>query len=161
MDEYWAEIEGFPNYVISNMGHISNIKHRRELKPRSNGLGYMKVMLHHRGQVVDLYLHRLVAKYFLGGFREGLQVTHHNGDKTDCAVHNLRLRGRLPPDETFDEEIVRPTRGQVRIVETGQIFPNVRACAQYIGGDYGSIYAVLRGERRQHRGYTYEFLEDR
>lgn len=159
MKEIWSEIDGFPNYMVSNLGFVTNIKRRREITPRSNGQGYLKVLLHNEGYMEDLYLHRLVASCFLPGFRDGLQVTHHNGDKSNCRVDNLRIRGRQPAHPLSPEEIPFPGRGKVRIVETDQVFINVRALAQYIGGDYGSVYAVLRGERRTHHGYTFEYLE--
>lgn len=160
MDEYWAEIEGFPNYLISNMGHISNIKYGRELKPRSNGKGYLKVILYNDGVTLHEYVHRLVAENFLGGFRDGVQVKHYNGDKRNNAAHNLRIRGGQPSGPLPEGEILYPGKGKIRIIETGQVFSNVRACARHIGGDYGSIYAVLRGERRKHHGYTFQYMEE-
>lgn len=159
MQERWAEIEEFPNYFVSNTGHISNIKYGRELKPRSNGRGYMKVMLCNDGYEKDLYVHRLVAEHFLEGFRAGVQVAHISDDKTDNDARNLKIRGGRFSGHLYPEKYVHPDRGKVRIIETGQVFINVRACAAYLNGDYGSIYAVLRGERKTHHGYRFEYLE--
>ena len=48
----------------------------------------------------------------------------------------------------------------VKVKETGEVYRGVRRCADEIHGDFGTIYACLRGERKTHQGFTYEYVED-
>lgn len=156
MDEVWGEIEGYPNYAISNHGEVVNIKFGRSLKPRANSRGYYQVVLYGDIGRREYYLHQLVAEVFLGDFRSGAHIRHLDGDKQNNNVTNLRLRGGISGD--YETDYVRGRR--VRIVETGQVFINAYACASYIGGQASNIYAVLRGKHKKHLGYTYEYLEE-
>lgn len=160
LSEYWVEIPGYPNYAVSNTGHVMNLLRNRVLKPRSNGQDYMKVVLYNDYGPRAHYVHRLVALCYLNGYREGIHVSHFDTDHTNNNVNNLRLRGGRP-SETLGPLSPRTEWGsRIQIVETGEVFRSVRDCARYIGGDYGAIYACLRGDRRKHLGYTFIYHEE-
>lgn len=53
-----------------------------------------------------------------------------------------------------------PYRKPVRIVETGDVYPSVRACAAAIGGDQPTITGCLKGRHKTHHGYHYEWVEE-
>lgn len=160
LDEYWVEIPGYPNYAVSNTGYVMNMLRNRVLRPRSNGQGYMRVLLYNQYGAQNHYVHRLVALCYLNGYREGIHVSHFNQDHTDNNVNNLRLRGGRPT-ETVGPLSPRTEWGtRVQIVETGEVFRSVRDCARYIGGDYGAVYACLRGDRRKHLGYSFIYYEE-
>jgi hypothetical protein len=158
MDEVWGEIEGFPNYVISNYGEIINIKFNRSLKPRSNSRGYSHVILFNGGIRKEFYVHQLVAVVFLGGYRTGMHVQHSDGNKNNNHVSNLRLRGRRSTDIEYEPSHIKGRR--VRIIETGEIFLNAYTCAKYINGHASNIYACLRGKYKTHMGYTFEYYDE-
>lgn len=158
MDEVWGEIDGFPNYAISNYGEVVNIRFNRSLKPRSNSRGYSHVILFSNGIRKEFYIHQLVAYTFLGDFRSGMHIQHKDGNKRNNHVSNLRLRGRTGNDISYTPAFVRGRR--VRIVDTGQVFINAYACANYIGGHASNIYACLRGKNRTHMGYTFEYYDE-
>jgi hypothetical protein len=67
----------------------------------------------------------------------------------------LRKRERYIPTRHIEPRL----GSAVRIIETDEVFRTARDCANYIGGDYGSIYACLRGDRRSHMGFTFEYHE--
>lgn len=160
MEEYWVEIPGYPNYAVSNTGTVVNTTRQRILQPRSNGKGYLKVVLHNLYGPRAFYVHRLVALCFMRDYRDGVHVTHVNLDKADNNVNNLRLRGQ-PSEGSIGPLSPHSDWGaRVQIVETGEVFLSVRDCAAYIGGDYGAIYAVLRGDRRKHLGFTFRYYEE-
>ena len=53
-----------------------------------------------------------------------------------------------------------PTENQkVRIVETGEIFNNYREAAESINGNRSCVYLCLKGYRKQHLGFTFEYVE--
>lgn len=60
-----------------------------------------------------------------------------------------RKNGRPP-------EMNRP----VRIKETGEVFKNYREAAEAIDGNRSCVYLCLRGFRKKHLGYTFEYLDD-
>lgn len=64
IDEKWAEIEGFPDYAVSNHGRVKSVRYDRVLKPRSNSYGLNRVVLYRNLLPHDFYIHRLVAVAF-------------------------------------------------------------------------------------------------
>lgn len=106
-EEVWKEIEGYPNYQISNLGRVkskprvtkvglvrANKARRKEkiLKPFRTGKGYMTVRLYRDKVFEDFGLSRLVAKVFI---KKNLTVDDcvcfRNRDSTDCRVENLYI----------------------------------------------------------------------
>lgn len=94
IDEFWVDVEGFPNYSVSNYGRVTNNQRGRDLKPYSDSKGYMKVSLYNNGVKTVMYVHTLVAKAFFLNYKEGVEVLHTNGVKDDNTVLNLTLGGR-------------------------------------------------------------------
>ena len=167
MQETWVEIDGYPNYAVSDAGNVLNLERETILTPRDSSDGGLRVALSHEGQVRDFYIHHLVARAFFRVVDPRDQVLHWNGDKTDNRPENLRFRKRQriipeysrPENELLFEDNRRWGR-KVLIKETNEVFRTVRDCANYIEGDYATIYACLRGERRTHRGFTFEYYYD-
>lgn len=157
MNEVWAEINGFPNYAISNLGEIVNIKYSRSLKPRVNSRGYNHVILFGDDGRKEYYVHQLVAQCFIGDFRHGSHIIHIDGDRSNNSVDNLRMRGSRGD---IDYVPVRVRGRRVRVIETGQVFMNAYSCADYIRGHASNIYACLRGVHKRHMGYTFEYIEE-
>ena len=82
--EIWKDINGYEGlYEVSNLGRVKS--KRKILKP-ING-EYLKVGLSKNGVQKTLYIHRLVAKTFLG--RSNLQVNHKDENKHNNYVDNL------------------------------------------------------------------------
>ncbi len=153
----WVEVADYPNYVISNFGEIISRKTGKPLKPSPNSEGHLRVALSHEGKVRQFYIRRLVARAFHPHYRDGAVVKNVNGDLTDNKVTNVYVR-------VHDPKPIKHRRSvwgrRVRIKETGDVFKSIRDCARYIGGDYSSVYACLRGERKKHMGYSFEYYEE-
>lgn len=161
IEEVWVPLEGYPNYTVSNFGDVKNTTTNQILRHRPDAKGYLRVSLSNRGVVRDHYIHQLVAKCFFGRFEEGEQMNWVNGDITDNFVGNLRLR-KAARRAILDRAPISEGRvwgKRVRVLETGAIYRTVRDCAAHIRGDHSTIYACLRGERKTHRGYTFEYWE--
>lgn len=165
--EVWVEIEGYPNYAVSNRGRVVNLETDALLALRPHERGYLRVALYREGVRRDIYVHQLVAKAFFARFRHGEHIEHVNGDPEDNRPENLRKRKlnrelvkegmasrrlQMATDEAF-----RAWGKPVMLLETGEVFRTVRDCADYIGGDYSSIYRCLRNERGSHMGYTFAY----
>lgn len=89
----WAKIpltDG--KYMISNNGEVAKLLKngkKRILKPYKNNTPYLSVKIYDKkGKCYNKYVHRLVAENFLKK-RDGCEVNHKNGEKTDNRAINL------------------------------------------------------------------------
>lgn len=108
--EIWMDIEGFPNYEVSDLGRIKvkeySLNNRtfkeKLLKPQTNKRsGYIQIMLTDDNNQRKLkYLHRLVANAFLPKDDEITTVTHKDGDKTNNKASNLEYGKPNPRHKT-------------------------------------------------------------
>ena len=91
--EQWRTVSGYPNYQVSNVGRVMNIKTGQVLKLKSNiTTGYTSLKLSSKGIQVDVYIHRLIAEAFLPApddpsFR---CVDHIDRDRSNNTLSNLR-----------------------------------------------------------------------
>ena len=88
--EQWAAIDGYTNYQVSWWGRVRNTKTGRILKPQPSGPGYLFVHLSKRGKVLIHYIHRLVAREWVGNPEEKRCVDHIDGSRTNNHWENLR-----------------------------------------------------------------------
>jgi len=89
--EIWKTIESSPNYEVSNLGSIRNIKTGNVLKVATNNYGYKLVCLSNKNQKQTGYIHRLVAEAFIKTNLDTRTsvVNHIDGDKTNNSIKNL------------------------------------------------------------------------
>ena len=157
-EEIWSDIPGFPDYAVSNHGRVISIMTGKELRPRPNSYGHLRVSLRQSGRTIDRMIHQLVAEAFLSGYEDGVKIRHLDEDNGNNYVENLRFLGgkRLGQlRKTGDHIVVR----RVRVVELDKEFVSVREVAKAINGDPSTIYRVLSGGRGSHKGYTFEMVE--
>lgn len=96
MTEVWKEIEGWPDYAVSDMGRVMRTttygrgKAGTIRKPVIIS-GYHAVALTHRSGARKLMtIHSLVAKAFLGPPpKPNMEVNHKDADRTNPALTNL------------------------------------------------------------------------
>ncbi len=159
-DESWADIQGFPNYLVSNFGRIWNAKHNRFLKPFYK-FGYAFVCLYHNGESFDIRIHRLVAAAFLPTSLDRSEVNHEDGDKNYNYIENLEWATRSENMiHAFRTGLKIPTnRRPVRVIETGLTFESLTECANAIGGSPGNIRHCLMGKIKTHCGFTFEYID--
>lgn len=95
MEEIWKEIEGYPNYQVSNMGRVKSLNYNRTgkekiMKLRADKGGYLEVNFHKDKKQITNKVHRIVAEAFVPNPYNKPQVDHINTDRTDNRVENLR-----------------------------------------------------------------------
>ena len=100
MDEIFKDVVGYEDlYEISNLGNIwakerqilNNgtyyTRSRLQLKPASNGIGYLQVGLTKDGKRTRKYIHRLVLEAFEGVSE--IETHHIDKDKQNNRLDNL------------------------------------------------------------------------
>lgn len=83
--EHFVPVKGHPNYEVSNYGTVINKKNGKQVIPRMNTNGYLRVFIDGK----KIYLHRVVADSFFDGDHTGLDVNHKDGDPTNNFLGNL------------------------------------------------------------------------
>lgn len=96
----WRTIEGFDGlYSISSEGEVKVDRRKvgncyrkeRILKPQKDKDGYQKVKLYDtNGHFKTMYIHRLVATYFIPNVSNLPEIDHINSIRTDNRLCNLR-----------------------------------------------------------------------
>lgn len=142
-EEVWRHHPEYKFLKVSNMGRVMSNKSGKwvELTSRGKAARYAQVGAGHANPV---YVHKLVAQTFIPNPDDLPQVKHINGDTYDNRAENL--------------EWIRRYR-RVRIIETGEVYHSRSACAVAIGGISANIDQVIRGKRKTHRGFTFEYVD--
>ena len=87
--EQWREINGYPNYLISNNGKVFSKKRNKVLSPKVDKYGYFVVGLCRNNKVKHFTIHRLVALAFIPAIDGCNVVNHKDCNKQNNNVDNL------------------------------------------------------------------------
>lgn len=155
--EIWKPLRNFPSYNGSTEGRIMNVKTQRIMKPFMNGKGYLQVCLRKNNQQYTVKVSKVIAETFLGE-HPGMDVTYKNGNRLDIDIYNLEWCTRKEVIRRAFERgtKISPRQIPVRIVETGETYDSIRACARDIGCHQTDICKFLHGELKQVKGYHFE-----
>lgn len=172
MEEEWAEVRGWPDYLVSNFGRVYSVRRDIILKGKHDKDGYHVVTLCKKNNRGYYGVHRLVAFEFIPGYFEGAEVNHIDGIKDNNYEHNLEWETssgnakhayRLGLTKPYP--LVKmgyngdPIR--IRILETNELFESIAACAIHIKGDSSTIAKCLKnnGVNFSHRGFHFEYAD--
>lgn len=155
--EIWKPLRNFPSYDGSTEGRIRNIRTQRIMKPNVNENGYEQICLRRNNRQYNVKVHRVIAETFLGE-QSNMDVRHRDGDLLNNRVDNLYWSTRR---ETVQDAFKRGTRIprsqiQIRVIETGETFPSIRACARAMDISQSEICQQLKGTRSNVKGYHFE-----
>jgi hypothetical protein len=88
--ERWKPIVDFPDYEVSDQGHVRRRGSLKAFNPKTNNKGYIMVTLRRPGiKRTSWAVHRLVLKTFVGPCPPDHVTNHKNLDKTDNHLENL------------------------------------------------------------------------
>lgn len=157
-EEQWLPVLGYEQYLVSSFGRVYSLK-RERLLSQFNTLGYLHVALYDgHGNQKTTKVHRLVAEAFLPRHPKKDVVNHIDGDKSYNSVDNLEWCSQSEnAKHAYAIGLKSATNKQaVRILETGEVFDSLSACAEAIGGNVSTVSNCLAGKNKNHRGYTFE-----
>ena len=90
MAEEFRIIKDFPNYEVSNLGRVRNVKTGKILKQTIANNGYFVVNFRKNNKSYTKTVHRIVASMFLRKIENKPFVDHIDGNKTNNHINNLR-----------------------------------------------------------------------
>lgn len=141
--ELWVELDEFPNYSVSNMGEVVNIKTGTPIKPSRNQNNVPKVTLQKQRIATTISLAVLVATTFVPGKIDYYDTPIHlDGNRSNCRADNLVWRPRwyaIKYHRQFMMDDFYRSSMRVQDVETGLIFDTPREAALYFGAYYLDI----------------------
>jgi hypothetical protein len=159
-------IPNYPEYSITTDGKVFSHKkpggngrgkvldysYKRELEPRTDRKGYLKVVLE-AGTDMSRHtsIHRLVAETYLPNPHNYDTVNHINEDKTDNRVENLEWMSNA--------DNVEYSQAKVRLIETPtgeiiEVFNLTKWCREVLGlKSSGNMLRSLRNPQMPCKGY--------
>lgn len=164
--EQWKDINGYEGlYQVSDCGNVRNLITGRVLKQRSNGNGYIRIELWKNQRGRKFYMHRLVAEAFLRRPSNCTEVNHKDLDRANNHVSNLEW-------VTSSENTRHAVRNDALHAWGNKAKPIIATCVtdgtfveyetisqaeRALGTRH--ITDVLKGKRRQAKGYTFVYKE--
>lgn len=166
MEEIWNNIEGWPDYQISNLGRVKSLKFNQEriLKPSINKRGYKRVVLCNNKKQKTFQVHKLVAMAFIPNPDNLPEINHKNENPQDNRVENIewcdrfyninygtrkdriaKAKSKKVAQYTLDGMLVRVWESATQIMmETGIDKTCISACARGIcKKSHGSIWKYV------------------
>lgn len=165
--EIWKEIDGFPDYEVSNLGRVCSFKGKypKILKPGKSSSGYLQVILCMGGKGVRKTIHRLVAEAFVPNPENKPEVNHIDEDKKNNVAENLEWvtrkeninhgTGIKRMAETQGKTVVQYTTDGVFLAE----YPSTHEAHRVTGIDQSSICQACRGKYKTAGGYLWCYEE--
>lgn len=166
MSENWKDIEGYEGrYQVSNMGRVRSLSRKvlfgnqtrmvsgKILKLKRKNNGYLYIQLRIDLKERDFHVHRLVARYFVEGYQEGLDVNHIDGDKTNNSASNLEWCTRKQNIIHSVYELGNKKKGRPvqSIDKDGKVteYESISDASRQTGICHASICGCLKGRNNQ------------
>ena len=164
--EKWKKIDGV-NFMISNRGRVKCITTGEIKKPSKAKNGYLVFTAWNPDleKKVLLYVHKLVAAYFLPIDQYNECVNHIDGNKENNCVENLEWCTLAENTKhAYRTGLIKNYRG-IEIIENGMKFEKIIDCISWLRNNgypkarHSNVISVIQGKRHIAYGYTYRYLE--
>lgn len=149
MTEQWKDVPGYEGrYQVSDMGRVRSVdrlvrfvdKSGVERQRRARGQilrpgkcrDYLIVNLSGDGTIA---VHILVARAWVPGWVEGLEVNHKDGIKANCVANNLEWVTKRENQEHAVTLGLRSQAVKVRCPDTGTIYESIARAARLTQSD--------------------------
>lgn len=163
--EVIKEIEGFPNYLISNFGYVISkeikVKNRQGYRVRKSKIlkiymsrGYQMVAIYKDSKLHYRSLHRLLAKTFLPNPENKPFVNHIDHNRANNNLENLEW---CTPKENINAFIIHAKKINKKINRNSGIC----IVNTHTGVEYNSIREAAKLEKTCKRSLTLKLRGDR
>lgn len=150
----WRTIPAFPRYYVNRDGDVFDNKLYQKVPVHVwNGKPIVE-LISSGGSARRFDVRILVFEAFFRRLSEKEVIYNVDGDPHNNEIDNLGLRARGMTEAVSKNTSPR----KVKIVETGEVFDSLSACARRLGGYQGSISAVLNGRTQSYKGFTFEYV---
>lgn len=164
MREIWKQIDQFYFY-ISNKGRIKNrFGQIRKLHKGKNGYLVFSAQNYEENKKYLLYVHRLVAAYFLPVEEYDECVNHKDGNKENNCVENLEWCTLAENTKhAYRIGLIKNYRG-IEIIENGMKFKKIIDCVNWLRANgypkarNSNIIETIKGNRHIAYGHTYRYI---
>jgi len=171
--ELWQDIPGYEGlYRVSNFGRILSLNKPNGQKGRLKKLhshhGYWCVTLSKNGVVRNMRVHRLVAKAFVSGYKEGLVVNHKDENKKNNRFDNLEW---ISQEENLNYGTARERSKKnhcCRPIEMYDLegtflrsFQSIKEAERFLGvqSSHSNISNCCRGFKNMSLGYRWRYVD--
>lgn len=164
--EKWKDVVGYEGlYKVSSCGNVMNVISGKQLKHRENGNGYYRIELWKNKQGRKHYIHRLVATAFIENPNDKPEVNHIDGDRSNNHADNLEwVSSGENTRHAVMSKALCPWGNEVKPIIAKAIsggdliyFCSISDAERALGTRH--ITDVLKGKRRQAKGYTFSYAE--
>lgn len=164
MREIWKQIDQFYFY-ISNKGRVKNrFGQIRKLHKGKNGYLVFSAQNYEENKKYLLYVHRLVAAYFLPVEEYDECVNHKDGNKENNCVENLEWCTLAENTKhAYRTGLIKNYRG-IEIIENGMKFKKIIDCVNWLRANgypkarNSNIIETIKGNRHIAYGHTYRYI---
>lgn len=144
MRERWYELDEFPDYAVSDLGSVHNIKTGMPRKTSINQQGIVKITLYQGRELITRSVAVMVAEAFVEGKSEFFNTPIHlDGDRENCTADNLMWRPRwfaVQYHRQFESDVFHNMDVHIRDVATGMEFYSVKDACMHFGLYYNDVY---------------------
>lgn len=150
--ERWYELDEFPDYAVSDLGEVHNIKTGMPRRTSINQQGIVKISLYQGRELITRSVAVLVAEAFCEGQSSTFNTPIHlDGDRENCRADNLMWRPRWFAVQYHRQfHIPEFHRMDVFIEEltTAREYSSVKQACMDLGLYYNDVYKSYIHERQ-------------
>lgn len=140
----WQELDEFPDYAVSNLGEVHNIKTGMPRKTSINQQGIVKISLYQGRELITRSVAVLVAEAFCGGQTDLFNTPIHlDGDRENCRADNLMWRPRwfaVRYHRQFQSPEFHNSNVHIEEINTGKEYYSVKEACMELGLYHTDVY---------------------
>jgi hypothetical protein len=150
--ERWHELEEFPDYAVSELGEIVNIKSGFPRRTSINQQGIVKISMYKNGrELITRSVAVIVAEAFCEGQTEFFNTPIHlDGDRLNCRADNLMWRPRwfaVQYHRQFQSPEFHASNVHIYELDSGKEYYSVKEACMDLGLYYNDVYRSYIHER--------------
>jgi Tol biopolymer transport system component len=153
--ETYKIIKNLENYSISNWGNVKNNRTGMVLKFR-DCFGYNRIRFYNKDkkQGQNIYVHRLVAEYFIPNPENKRQVNHIDGDRSNNHYTNLEWATN-GENQIHRRYVLEKGIKNITLEKDGEVyfFKSLKQAADELGLCSAALSRLSNNERKSHKGY--------